>query len=84
MNAANTKTPQIQSVADICCDGKMVSVLEGGYGMNQCDSSHSRESRGGGAQSSMARYEGFRSMSSGVLLPSEKKGLFCLFFVARI
>ncbi|CAN0309919.1 unnamed protein product, partial [Hapterophycus canaliculatus] len=26
-------TEKIQSVADICCDGKMVSVLEGGYGM---------------------------------------------------
>lgn len=23
---------QIQQVADICCKGKMVSVLEGGYG----------------------------------------------------
>eukprot|EP00752_Nemacystus_decipiens_P014825 g13198.t1 len=31
-------TEKIQSVADICCEGKIVSVLEGGYGQHQCDS----------------------------------------------
>ncbi|CAM9970249.1 unnamed protein product [Ectocarpus sp. 8 AP-2014] len=47
-------TEKIQSVADICCGGKLVSVLEGGYGQNQCESMHSG-SRGAGMPSSMAR-----------------------------
>jgi len=42
-------TKEIQKVADMCCGGKIVSVLEGGYGFmlnNPCSSGHSMNQPG--------------------------------------
>lgn len=49
---------QIQSVADICCGGKMVSVLEGGYGQSHdsCESGHGGAGGAAGLLSSMTRW----------------------------